>query len=563
MKTKLQYLAIVALTLTVSLAVSAQNQIGDTITVNGVEYKILSNNLIPNPGFEVGFTGWTDATTSANELSSTNFTLTASGGIDNSKYFIGLKNESSSSAGSIGTGWPIQAGKTYYFSYNIKYESTTAAAGKEQWIKVSLTNDKTASAEPLILIDGANVNAGGLWILNETTFTNSNPGYAFIMARFRWLSGRLGFDNFSLYEIQELVNIPALQAAIDEAKSILDPSAQGASELQAAITSAESFLTSTSSLAVKKAISDLNLAVRAYLLLNASPEHPLDMTQYIANPTFDNNNATGWNGIGAVNYNEVEFYQWIFNMNQQITGLPAGRYSLKAQGFERPKFNDSGAAYKAGTEVISAKLYAKSTVFSEKNIPFNSVYKHSYTGSESLNGYVNTMYSASVMFSNQANYQMTLPEILLGENDTLTIGAKTSFQQGGYWVLFDNFRLMYEGLDLNAVVNSVNQLIITAQALLDKKMQNPVLSELNTIIAQAQQAVSASPLVAGDLYNSNSKLIKIIEKANISIAAYTELQKVIDSATVLYADGSGNEAAALQIKITESQSVFNSGCAFE
>ncbi len=54
-------------------------------------------------------------------LSSANFTVISSGGVNNSSYLVGTKNESSSSAGSIGTGWNIASGKKYYFSYQVKY----------------------------------------------------------------------------------------------------------------------------------------------------------------------------------------------------------------------------------------------------------------------------------------------------------------------------------------------------------------------------------------------------------------------------------------------------------
>ncbi|MDR1121735.1 MAG: hypothetical protein LBM08_12555, partial [Dysgonamonadaceae bacterium] len=82
----------------------AQPQSGDTIVANGKRIKLLSDNLISNPGFEDGLTGWTDATTTAAQLSSSNFTVATTGGMDNSRYLVGTKNEGSSAAGSIGTG---------------------------------------------------------------------------------------------------------------------------------------------------------------------------------------------------------------------------------------------------------------------------------------------------------------------------------------------------------------------------------------------------------------------------------------------------------------------------
>jgi len=78
-------------------------QPGDTITVQNKKFKILSTNLISNPGFENGFTGWTDATTAAATLTTAKFSISNTGGVSNSKYLIGLANENSGSAGSIGT----------------------------------------------------------------------------------------------------------------------------------------------------------------------------------------------------------------------------------------------------------------------------------------------------------------------------------------------------------------------------------------------------------------------------------------------------------------------------
>ena len=55
--------------------VHAQYSAGDTITIKGIRYKVTSSNLITNPGFEDGFTAWTDASPAMTTLSTTNFTL--------------------------------------------------------------------------------------------------------------------------------------------------------------------------------------------------------------------------------------------------------------------------------------------------------------------------------------------------------------------------------------------------------------------------------------------------------------------------------------------------------
>ena len=534
-------------------------QTGDTITSNGLKYRIISSNLIPNPGFEQGFTGWTDATSSTAQLISANFSLIATGGVGNSQYLAGLKNESSTSAGSIGTGWPVQSGKTYYFCYHIRYLNTATATGTEQWTKVSLTNNKTSNLEPEILINASNVSGGGVWTKNEIVFKNTNPSYSYIVARFRWLDNRLGFDSFSLFEVQELINTASLQSLINEAKALYKEDAAGASGLQSAIAIAESFISSQSAADVNQAITDLKNAIRDYKIQNASQVNPLDFTDYIINQGFGNNTPEGWKGIGVINYHEVEFYQRTFNMYQKITGLPSGKYILKAQGFERPKANDAGAAFRAGTESIYAKFYAKATGFSEKTTLFNSLYKHTYSGSGSLNGYVNTMASAETMLANVNNYYDTsVTDILLNEGDTLTIGAKSDFQQNGYWALFDNFRLEYTGsYTSDDLIGELNSQIILANRLLDKKMQNTALTALNSAIAFALQKSTADPQHFSDLKTAADSINRTIDAANVSINAYSRLRNAIDDAQIYLQTAPMAKVQAVQNALSTGQSVVD------
>ncbi len=533
----------------------AQLKTGDIITVDGAQYTLKSENLIANPGFEEGLTGWTDATSSANTLSTSNFTIVETGGVDDSKYLVGTKNDSSNGAGSIGTGWAVEAGKTYYFSYHVRYLSTTASAGTEEWLKVSLTHNKTASAEPLILMGSANVEARGQWTQNSVVFTNSDD-YAFVVARFRWLDNRLGFDEFALHEVIEVANVYGLEQLIGEAQELLDPAAEKAAELQSAIEEAQEYLTSESAEEVNQAIADLRQAIASYQYANASGENPLDMTHFIVNPGFDENTPTGWKGIGVIDYNEVEFYEKTFNMYQEISGLPAGKYVLKAQGFERPKSNDGGAAYRAGTETIYARFYAKAGSFPEKTAPFSSIYAHTYSGTGALNGYVNTMSAAKTMLTNTANayYEVTVSDFLLDEGDVLTIGARSDFKQTGYWTLFDNFRLEYLGaFDSNDLGESLRDLIAQAQELLEEKMQNSVREELTSALTRAEQLVEGGTKDYDTLYPASQALNTAIQAAQASIALYAELQEMIEEALEIHPFWSGTKAMNLLKAITTAQ----------
>ncbi|MHB9056898.1 MAG: hypothetical protein ACYC2P_12225 [Paludibacteraceae bacterium] len=510
-------------------------QTGDTISFSGKKFKLLSTNLITNPGFEDGFTGWTDATATAAILTSAKFSISTAGGMNDSKYLAGLVNENSSSSGSIGTGWSVAPGKSYLFAYQVKYLNAATPSGFEVYLKTSLTNDKTSPNEPYLLIGSTQVNANGAWTQNYVYFTNSVP-YSYLMVRFRWLNNRFGFDDFKLYEAAEIANNEALQAVINEAQGIYEASSIGSADLKNAIAAAQDYLSSNSPAEVTKAVADLQKAIITYKYANASTTNPLDMTGFIVNSGFDRNDATGWEGAGTVNYHEVEFYQKTYNMYQVISGLPAGKYRLSVKGFERPKSNDSGVAYKAGTESIYSRLYAKSPDYSEVNIPFNSLYKYNYTGTGSLNGYANTMTAAEIMFNNPAtgNYDMSLTNIFLNQDEDLTIGAKSNFQQSGYWALFDNFRLEYLGVsDINDLVVAINNRIAEAQYLLTQRIQDLAANGLNFAITQAQAVVTANPLVSTDVTAAKNTIDNAIKTTYTSLNAYSALQKAIDDANII------------------------------
>lgn len=483
------------------LQTQAQNQ-GDTITVNYKKYVLKSANLISNPGFESGFTGWTDATSTAATLTTGYFSIPTSGGVNNSGYLIGTTNSNSSSAGSIGTGWRVTAGKSYYFSYYVKQTNSALAASAQPWLKVSLTNDKTNSAEPFKLIDTTYVSGNGQWTKNELAFTNNS--YSWIVARFRWLNNNFGFDEFRLFETEE-INV------------------------------------------------EVNLE-------NANEENPVDMTDYIVNQGFDNNTTEGWKNAGTVNNHEVEFYQKTFDMYQTIKNLPAGKYRLTAKGFERPKLNDSGIAFKNGAEQIHAKFYATASNFSELNVSFPSIYTVGFTGSGSLNGYVNTMASAeTVLNASNSNYKATISNIVLDQGGTLIVGAKTEFQQNGYWALLDNFRLEYTGkVDAYAMRIAIRNRISEAIQMKSLRMQTSALAFINSTTTHADSILTNDSLSLDSLWTEKSRLDLAIVNATASVEACKNLAKALDNArrVLVFLDKS-DEIDKLNNAINTAESSFN------
>lgn len=195
----------------------------------------------------------------------------------------------------------------------------------------------------------------------------------------------------------------------------------------------------------------------------------VDMSSFIVNPGFSSNIADGWSGStsGTVSSSEIEFYNTTFDLSQQITDLPAGKYKLLVQGFHRAKANDYAADYYSGTETINAALYAN---VSDKQYQQTllSLYEPGMLGnsenSDFLNGYVNSMDAARTVFDNEL-YPNEVDGILIHEGDSLKIGVKTlSSNVNASWTIFDSFQLFYcGGLDEASGINEKNNSLIDSQ----------------------------------------------------------------------------------------------------
>lgn len=169
----------------------------------------LGDNLIKNGTFEYpdGFYGWTDATAGAAKLTSSNFDIVTDG---ENKYLKSKNHGGSTSASSIGTAWPIEAGKTYVFGYKAK----AVNPGTTEYHVVSLTNTLATETSKI----STTQTVGTAWTDIQYTFTNSS-NYAYLQFRARWLgeNGQLSsFDDFYLAEVT-----PATEGNVDYATAAI------------------------------------------------------------------------------------------------------------------------------------------------------------------------------------------------------------------------------------------------------------------------------------------------------------------------------------------------------
>ncbi len=183
---------------------------------------------------------------------------------------------------------------------------------------------------------------------------------------------------------------------------------------------------------------------------------PQDRTTSIVNASFNESPATGWTATAGFGYNfqEVEYFGRSFDISQTITGLPAGVYTFKAQGFERPQALSTAAQnwYINGWDGRSAKLYATVTGTTTYE-PLKSIFAETTSPTGSIvNGitYPNTMSNAFDAMTTNGLYDNELTYFVVDATGTARIGIVGSFRSNGsftmsQWVLLDNFRLYYYG----------------------------------------------------------------------------------------------------------------------
>ena len=194
----------------------------------------------------------------------------------------------------------------------------------------------------------------------------------------------------------------------------------------------------------KNALSTLKSAITNYLKsTNAVPKEGeyLDMTMFVAN--YDFSTKEGWEGDPTYRDGCGEEYNKVFDLYQSLSSMRPGVYTVKCNALYRPKGNDGGAAYRAGTENIQAYLYINDAMVKVKSLYSETWPEASQYGSvDNMNGYPHSMRAAGIRFAegcypNEVVYT-------LSEKGTLRFGIKSDTGGNGNWCCFDNFALYYQ-----------------------------------------------------------------------------------------------------------------------
>ena len=358
----------------------------------------------------------------------------------------------------------------------------------------------------------------------------------------------------------------ALLATIEAAdEQLAEGYPEGVDEFDAAIGVATAYYDEAAGdvEATMAAVAQLNDDIFVYQMLNANGEigFPVE-NRFMTNPSMRKGNQ-GWSGDApGLEHEVMEFYQTDFNMYQTLTDVPNGMYVVKVQGFYRTGANDSGAAYQAGTEDITAELYAN-----EASVPLLSIYKYTasemgVTSSEVLNDYVNMRVSTNEAFNltNPATGELYYSEnelTVFVSDGTLTIGLRNSGHAAYSWCAFRDFKLDYYG-NFPGVVLAGN--MAKAQAWLDENSDllpeaariqledalydadeytYPGMEEAEVQAAIATlDAVFASVKNVVALFNELSAMLKKAgELIDLAYPGLSEFVEAYDAAYAVYSEG--------------------------
>ena len=336
-------------------------------------------------------------------------------------------------------------------------------------------------------------------------------------------------DNFRLKLVGQNV-MKELNAAITQAEQLVLTGAPAElAQLQDAIAYAKTIANNADAPGEDQvsALVGLQKAMDTYRRANASEDNPLDVTDLIKNPSFEMGDLTGWTStnFGLQNNNVFNIKQGTWyaekwtgrggfvgdaRISQTITGMPAGRYRLKAAAQNIQE--DTPNAKQTGAWVFAGTHQEPVNVRSEYTLIFTQV------------------------------------------SDELTIGFEAKGATGN-WISCDNFRLEYIGGNFDVVKAELTDLINKAEALAVKRMNTNTLQKLQAAITAARTALGGSAIE--DWGPAATTLETAYAEAVTSTEAFARLKSAIDKAKEEISGSSAQHKDNYQQGIDAAQTVYD------
>lgn len=289
---------------------------------------------------------------------------------------------------------------------------------------------------------------------------------------------------------------------------------------------------------INAAYNNLESARQTYTQ-NAVPVYPyaFDMTFLLGNTTFDSN-IDGWTKTGNAGWmsaGNVECYNSTFTFSKSLTGLGNGSWEVSVYGFYRyGGYNDAEAAHNNGTEELLVKFFANASEVGLMSI-MEGANKAGNVGATTSGGMrvPNSPAEGNIYFETGC-YNNTV--VTLVTDGKLTLGLKKESTKGYDWTLFDNFKLVYKGIDVSELQTNLTALISKANGIKSSKMG----ATEKTNLTKALNAADATVTVADRLNEMLSELQSAYDAAVASIDTYITVPAYITKANKIDASIAAN-----------------------
>ena len=356
------------------------------------------------------------------------------------------------------------------------------------------------------------------WTLDQITFTLSKTTTGKIQFGMKAAAGgssnsaKLFVDYVQLTGKDMAVDKTGLQQAITSATTYYGKgTGNGAASLKIAIDAAQKVAddTNTDIITVLEATSTLNKAIDAYRQQNISEENPLDKTEYILNPSFENS-TNGWDYENLATQTNTEFKK-------------------KAGSTYLEKWKESGSV---------GSGYVKQVI---KNLP-NGIYKltagaqnytQSSTNNKNTGAYIFAGKEQTTIYTPD-DYSVTFTSIA-GEVEIGFVAENAT----GNWIAVDNFRLYLIGqISTQDALAELQRMIKEIE-----ERETPVSVIMSSTAAKAQQeAIAKAKLISetsteADIQTAMKNLLAADEAALLSIAEYEALLKKIQEVATNAGEG--------------------------
>lgn len=478
---------------------------------------------------------------------------------DDGKLRIGLKKDDAN----FGGNWTI------WDNWQLTYYGNTAAAFKF-WVDEAKKQAADYSSLPDSIVYTAAYLDAYNKVLAEATASNKAEAIAAI-ANIDSAAAAIN-KNIELWEQLAAVAADATKVGADKT---LDPKYTGDLADWAGFDYAEDILPA-------KALTNEELEkliAEKQAEIDEARKHPFgagaDMTNLLKNPNFQEGEK-GWTGFrsqasplmpvtgGPSNNLCAEAWNTTsFDLYQVVEGAPVGVYEISVQGFYRYGRGDVAYNHHKDQDVDEVKpggapcfvyMNAKATpfqnVFDEPVAVAEDFYStQKYTSPDGEYVFPDGMISAGEAYS-RGMYTQRAYGLVAKEGDVMRVGVKGSSNQlGDSWVIFDNFKLTYQGYQADVIKPVVEEEITKAEALQAQAMGKDVYQALTKAIDDAKATLEQADGkvmfdALSDLFDAEANVSASVAIFKELVAANANMEKEMEAAanqTALAAAGELNE----------------------